>query len=238
MTSKPKRQIGVEDKYAHIKPLPDPPKRPDAMRQFLPNSRTVLTLRYYFRDRQDILINGQGYLCHDTRDRSDWTVPDCVIAFGVDPRAIELRNGYVISEVGKQPDFVLEVSSESTRRRDIEAKRKIYEDCGISEYWRHDTTKGELYGAALAGDRLVNGVYQPVEITTDPDGTIWGHSPVLGVDLVWHAEKLRVFDPATGEYVPDPDEAYDRALAEAALRTDAEAEVRRLQEEIRRLRGE
>ena len=227
----PKEPIGAEDKYAHIKPLPDPPKRPDAMRQFLPNSRTVLTFRHHFRERQDILINGQGYLCHDTRNRSNWTVPDCVIAFGVDPRAIELRNGYVISEVGKQPDFVLEVASESTRRRDILAKRKIYEDLGIAEYWRHDTTKGRLYGAALAGDRLVNGVYQPVEINTDPDGTIWGHSPTLGVDLVWHEEKLRVFDPTAREYVPDPDEAFDRAYA-------AEAEVRRLREELQRLRGE
>ena len=238
MTSKPKQQARTEDKYAHIKPLPDPPKRPDAMRQFLPNSRTCLTFRYYFRDRQDVLINGQGYLCHDTRVRSNWTVPDCVIAFGVDPRAIELRNGYVISEVGKPPDFVLEVASESTRRRDIIAKRKIYEDLGIAEYWRHDTTKGKLYGAALAGDRLVNGVYQPVEINVDPDGTIWGHSPLLGVALVWHEEKLRVFDPATREYVPDPDEAYDRAIAEAALRADAEAEVRRLREELRRLTGQ
>ncbi len=231
MTSKPKGPLASADRYAHIKPLPDPPKRPDAMRQFLPNSRTVLTLRHFFRDRQDILINGQGYLCHDTRDRSNWTVPDCVIAFGVDPLAIELRNGYVISEVGKPPDFVLEVASESTRRRDIEDKRRIYEERGIAEYWRHDTTKGELYGAALSGDRLVNGVYQPVEIHTDPSGTIWGHSPVLGVDLVWHAEKLRVFDPVTGEYILDPDEAFDRAIA-------AEAEVARLRDEIRRLRGE
>ena len=238
MTSKPKDPALAADRYAHIKPLPDPPKRPDAMRQFLPNSRTVMTLRYYFRDRQDILINGQGYLCHDTRNRANWTVPDCVVAFGVDPRAIELRNGYVISEVGKQPDFVLEVASESTRRRDIEAKRKIYEDLGIAEYWRHDTTKGELYGVALAGDRLVNGVYQPVEISTDPDGTIWGHSTVLGVDFVWHAEKLRVFDPVAREYVPDPDEAFDRAMTEAALRRDAEAEVARLREELRQLRGE
>ena len=231
MTSKPKGPLASADRYAHIRPLPDPPKRPDAMRQFLPNSRTVLTLRHFFRDRQDILINGQGYLCHDTRDRSNWTVPDCVIAFGVDPLAIELRNGYVISEVGKPPDFVLEVASESTRRRDITAKREIYQELGIAEYWRHDTMKGELYGAALAGDRLVNGVYQPVEIIADPDGTIWGHSPILGVDLVWHAEKLRVFDPMTREYVLDPDEAFDRAIT-------AEAEVVRLQEEIRRLRGE
>ena len=74
MTSRPKSGAGVEDKYAHIKPLPSPPKRTDAMRQFLPNSRTCLTLRHFFKDRVDVLINGQGYLCYDIRDRSNWTV--------------------------------------------------------------------------------------------------------------------------------------------------------------------
>ena len=229
MTSRPKTGAGVEDKYAHIKPLPSPPKRTDAMRQFLPNSRTCLTLRHFFKDRVDVLINGQGYLCYDTRDRSNWTVPDCVIAFGVDPLAIELRNGYVISEVGKPPDFVLEVASENTGRRDISDKRKIYEALGIAEYWRHDTTAGRFHGAPMAGDRLVDGVYQPVEIHTDERGTIWGHSPLLGVDLCWHKDMLHVYDPVRGEYVPGPDEAYDRAAA-------AEAEVLRLQEELRRLR--
>jgi hypothetical protein len=87
----------------------------------------------------------------------------------------------------------------------------------------------------MAGDTLVNGVDQPLEIHTDVDGTTWGHSPLLGVDLCWHRGKLCVYDPVKREYVPDPDEAYEKAESELLARAAAEAEVQRLREELRRL---
>ena len=235
MTSKPTSKLRAEDKYEHIKPLPDPPRKPDSMRQFLPTSRTCPALRRYFRDRSDVLINGQGYLCYDTRDRSNWTVPDCIVAFDVDPHAIEIRNEYVISEAGKPPDFVLEVASESTGRRDVEIKRDIYARLAIKEFWRFDPSGGEFQGSPMAGDILADGAYQPLSIHTDEDGTTWGHSPLLGLDLCWHQDRLRVYDPVSQEYVSDPDEAYDRADEEASARAAAEAEVRRLREELQRL---
>ena len=63
-------------------------------------------------------------------------VPDCVVAFGVDPVAIVSRNGYVIQHAGKPPDFVLEVASISTGRRDYTVKRVGYAGYGVREYWR------------------------------------------------------------------------------------------------------
>ena len=72
-------------------------------------------------------------------------------------------NGYVISEQGKPPDFVLEVASESTANIDTGAKRDDYAALGIAEYWRFDET-GEYHGARLAGDRLVQGRYEPIPI--------------------------------------------------------------------------
>ena len=66
------------------------------------------------------------------------------MAFGVDPAAIFARNGYVISEVGKPPDFVLEVASESTGRRDYTHKRAIYAEYGVAEYWRFDRSGGPV----------------------------------------------------------------------------------------------
>ena len=74
-------------------------------------------LRAHFAPRTDVLISGQGYLRCEAGNDAERLAPDCVVAFGVNPEAIVARNGYVISEVGKPPDFVLEVASRSTMRR-------------------------------------------------------------------------------------------------------------------------
>ena len=231
MTSKSKPKGWAADRYAHITPLPDPPKGPFAMQEsrFIFNARFVI--QHHFRDREDVLVNGYGYLCCDTGDRTDWTVPDCIVAFGVDPGAIEARNGYVISEVGRPPDFVLEVASGSTGRNDYTRRRDIYASRGVSEYWRFDSSGGQFHGRPLSGDLLVQGRYQPVETRTDGSGVTWGRSPLLGLDLCWDSGRLRFFDPETRQYLLDEKETAARAEA-------AQAEVQRLQEELRRLRGE
>ena len=89
--------------------------------------------------------------------------PDLLVAFDVDPAAYEASNGYIISEQGKPPDFVLEVASASTADTDIGAKRDDYARMLIPEYWRFDKT-GQYHGTRLAGERLVNGLYVPIDI--------------------------------------------------------------------------
>lgn len=137
----------------------------------------------YYRGREDVLVSGEGYLCYDRRDRSNWVKPDCVVAFGVRPDAIRFRNGYEILEVGKPPEFVLEVASESTGARDYTVKRDIYERFGVSEYWRFDSTGGDYHDAPLAFDLLVDGEYRQMELNVKPDGSVEGISPCLGIGL-------------------------------------------------------
>ena len=233
MTTKPAPRtswIRTDPEYGHIEPLPDPPKKWDGMQEsrFIVNARFVF--QWHFRDRPDVLVNGAGYLCHNTRDPDDWTYPDVIVAFGVDPRAIVARNGYVIDEIGKPPDFVLEVASKSTGENDYTEKRQTYANLRVAEYWRFDNTGGKFHDKALGGDILLpGGVYQPVELRTDADGVIRGYSPILGLELCWDHGRLRFYDPQTGQYLPDGKEtialwksAEARAEAEAA-RADAEA---------------
>ena len=149
--------------------------------------------------------------------------PDLFVAFDADPAGYLARNGYVISEQGKPPDFVLEIASRSTGRRDTVDKRISYAALGIQEYWRFDAT-GQFHGTRLAGDRLVNDQYQPLHIEQLPDGSIQGHSEILNVSLRWENGQLGWYDPNTGKHIP--------TLA------DAEARVRELEETVRRLRGE
>ena len=111
--------------HSHLEPLPDPPREPD-MQQRRRTAAFDAILTAHFAHRNDVLISGDGYLRRDPANEDERFAPDCVVAFGVNPDAIVSRNGYVISEVGKPPDFVLEVASRSTGRRDYTIKRTGY----------------------------------------------------------------------------------------------------------------
>ena len=247
MTTRSALRPQVAD-YAHLEPLPDPPKEPD-MQQRMGIKAFDGALDLHFAHRDDVLISGDGYLRREASNNAERLAPDCVVTFGVNPEGIVARNGYVISEVGKPPDFVLEVASRSTGRRDYTVKREGYAGYGVQEYWRFDRTGGRFHDAPLAGDTLVDGKYERLPIHEEDDGLLWGHSEVLGLDLCWDDGELRFRDPTTGEFLPTPaeiraerDAAEDRANAEEARadterarRLAAEAEAVRLREQLRRL---
>lgn len=250
MTSRSTLKPAYAD-YSHLEPLPDPPREPD-MQQFLGVFSFTSALMPHFGHRDDVLIAGEGFLRHEATNDAERLAPDLVVTFGVNPEGIVARNGYVISEVGKPPDFVLEVASRSTGRRDYTVKREGYAGYGVQEYWRFDKTGGEFHDAALAGDALVGGRYEPLPIHEDADGLIWGHSEVLGLDLCWDDGEFRVRNPLTGDFLPRPIEMQAELDAAQAERDDAEAErnaaqterdaaiaeAARLREELRRLRGD
>ena len=184
--------------------------------------------------------------------------PDLLIAFNANSAAIRPRNGYLIPEQGKPPDFVLEVASASTGRRDETVKRDDYARIGVPEYWRFDHTGGRHHTASLAGDRLVDGRYQPIPIHRTDGGHLWGHSEALNLDLCWEEGNLRFWDPATRRYLStfmEESEARRAAevradaerdahiieresrIAEREARITAEARAQRLEEELRRLQN-
>ncbi len=153
--------------------------------------------------------------------------PDLLIAFDVDPLARRARNGYVVEEQGKPPDFVLEVASASTARLDETVKREEYAALGVVEYWRFDHTGGQLYRTSLAGDVLVDDRYQAITIHETAEGSQWGHSEVLNLDLCWEDGLLRWWDPASRRYLSTYREEFQARAA-------AESRIRELEEELRR----
>ena len=222
----PKRRRTTD--YSQIEPLPDPPREPD-MEQYEDSLYAGYGLKWYFGGRDDVLVSGEGYLRYNGSSANERLSPDCVVAFGVDPRAIVARNGYVISEVGKPPDFVLEVASRSTGWKDHTVKRVAYARYLVHEYWHFDHTGGRYHGVALWGGVLVGGEYVPVQIVYEPDGLIWGRSEVLGLDLCWKDGELRFRDPRTGEFLPTAREAR-AALSESEARTEREQRDRHIAE--------
>ena len=143
---------------------------------------------------------------------------------------------------------MLEIASESTAEHDVTGKRQIYAEIGVPEYWRFDRSGGDYYGEPLAGERLVDGIYQPVPLSGEPDGILKGYSPALRLSLCWENEMLRFHDPGSGGYLRNLEAEQARAdseqvradseqaarQAEQAARERAEARVRELQEELER----
>ena len=242
-----------------LPPLPDPPKLDMQQTRHLSiYGVTAILAKHLDALRPDAttLVGGNGYLCQRRADFPRCPYPDLLVAFGIDQEKVDVANGYVIEEVGKPPDLVMEVASPSTGENDYTQKRITYANLGVPEYWRFDYTGGAYHDAPLAGDRLSEtGFYRPIEMVTEPDGVIWGYSEVLGLSLCWVAGRLRFWYRAQGMYLPDLPEsaaraaaaetraaaesarayvAENRADAESARANAAESRARMLEQELRR----
>ena len=215
-------------------PLPDPPERePDEMAanfDHLAINGGALHLARHFGRPATTVFGGDLYLApFPPRDMTGIRYPDMLIAFDADPEAYRRSNGYIISEQGKPPDFVLEIGSPSTGRVDTGEKRDDYAALGIPEYWRFDET-GRSHGARLAGDRLVDGVYRPIAIEELEEDVLQGRSAVLNLDLRWEHGQLKWHDPETGRHIATYDDQVARAEQERERRVAAEARAERERE--------
>ena len=189
-----------------------------------------------FHSRSDVFVDVGTNICYDPNNLNVRVAPDVYLAFGVDAEAIRPRKIYLPWEVGKRPDWALEIASESTRRVDLVQKPPIYARIGVPELWRFDPTGGRYYGFSLNGLRLANGEYQPVELTTEPDGILKGYSEVLELSLAWDDGWPRFYDPATGSYLENWRQDREALQAEREARTADQERIRQLEEELRRLR--
>ncbi len=180
-------------------------------------------------DRNTTLMTADKWIIEDFSTFVDKArYPDLLVAFHVDPAAYQASNGYVITEQGKPPDFILEVGSPSTGDRDIGAKRDDYEYWGVLEYWRFDPD-GKSHGARLGGDRLVNGRYEPIPVREMASGSVEGYCEVLDMILRWEDGDLYWVEPSTGR----PVSTFEQ---ERQGRIEAEQRIAELEAELRRLR--
>ncbi len=219
-------------------PLPDGEYQSPLFRKI------VGTLENHLRDRPGAWVNGNTFLYYEEGNPRRFVSPDCYVVFGVDVDSILRFNTYRLWEVGKPPDFVLEIGSPTTKDVDLREKRELYARLGIGEYWRFDGTGGDFYQEPLAGEYLEEGEYRRFELRRESGGMVWGHSPALNLDLCWSGGHLLFYDPDSGDWLLDY-EAMQSALQSAEERADtaeerADAAERRAQEleaELQRLRS-
>ena len=198
-----------------------------------------------FDTRPDVFLDDGTFICYDPSNLNVRVAPEVYLAFGVDAVAIRPRKIYLPWEVGKPPDFALEVASESTASVDIRRKPDIYARIGVREFWRFDPTGGRYHGQPIWAGELVDREYRELPQTRDLDGILKVYSPLLGISLCWDDGWPRVYDPATQTYDRNwrAEQAYaiavrDQRDAAREERDAAQAEVERLQELLRRRNSE
>ena len=243
--------------------LPDPPeKHPDdkmTSSKQLAATGHAHHLTQHLGNPETTLVTGDRYVVvRPTRSMAGSHYPDLLAAFDVDPALYEANNGYIISEQGKPPDFVLEIASRRTGHIDVGEKRAAYAAIRIGEYWRFDET-GRYHGARLAGDRLENGRYVPIPVEELSAEEEQGYSAALNLHLRWTSGTLGWHDPDTGLHIAtftseragriqeglraDREWAARMLEQEARVRAEAErnaaeARVRELEAQLRRRRGD
>ena len=236
MVTKTEKQVAVPLHHERDDPTikyPDSDGEPlaETDAQFIPLTYAVSALRIFFADVQDVYAGGNMLLYYILNDPTASVAPDVFVVLGA--RGNHSRRSWIISrEGGIAPAFVLEIASESTWRHDATRKRDIYAQMGVAEYWRFDP-EGAHYSLPLIGERLVNGEYQPIEVGTDADGILRGHSDVLGLDLCVRAElELRLYNPTTGEWLRSHQESEDERIAAEQRAVAAEDRIRQLEAQM------
>lgn len=204
----------------------EPMAESDFQRKVMIYALSVLTL--YFRQQPDVYVTGNILFYYEEGNPQAVISPDVMVIMGVEKRD---RRKYMLWEDQQVPQFVLEVTSKSTRRKDQNFKKRLYAELGITEYFLFDPT-GDYLEPKLQGFRLQNGRYEPIPGFSSPNpyGGYAVYSRVLALDLfiAWDGW-LRFLDPEEERLLTDLEETMDRAL-EAEARAEAEAAARQAAE--------
>ncbi len=175
---------------------PDSDGRPVAESDFqlVPLIYALDALKAYFQSREDVYVAGDMFLYYEEGNPKAAVAPDVFVVLGA-PKGD--RHSYRLWKEPKAPDFVLEITSKSTRSEDQGVKRGVYAFLGVREYWQYDPT-GDYLKPPLKGLRLIGENYEPLPAGIAEGGELSLHSEVLELDIRLEKGGLRFYDPATG----------------------------------------
>jgi Uma2 family endonuclease len=183
----------------------------------------IQALKTYFMDRSDVYVSGNNFVFWEEGNPKARISPDAYVVFGSSP---DLRDSFMTwKEDGTLPAVVFEFTSRKTQREDTDIKLPLYENVlKTPEYFLFDPT-GDYLRPRLQGYRLQDEQYVRLELIDDRL-----HSQQLGMDLVQEGQNLRLYNPATGLFLPTVSEITERAHA-------ADAEIERLRAELAALKA-
>jgi len=228
-----------DDEYLY--PTSDGKPMAETEKHVIQLAQLLECLRTYFAAEPDVYVSGNNMMYYEEGNPRKKVCPDIYVTFGIPKRE---RRSYRIWDEGKAPDFILELLSGETRKRDFGFKKRLYQNLfHTKEYFLYDPDTEELYGYRLTENR-----YRLVR----PDVNHRFFSSVLrllfGVDAQgW----LRVYRPdgtllktqqelamENNELTAEVIELSGEVANLSARNTFLEEQLARLQSELARLRGE
>jgi Uma2 family endonuclease len=189
----------------------------DLHRNWIMRLIDMLSHRYH---AQRVYVSGDLLVYYVEGNPRKFVVPDVFVVKDCDPGE---RRVYKIWEEPAPPEFIIEVTSRSSRREDSVTKPRIYGAIGVREYFVYDPTSDYLDPPLRGFRRADNGQF--VAIDADADG--WLASDHLGLRLRLEDGRLVLQDAHTGEGL------LTEAESERTAREAAEAELARLREQLR-----
>lgn len=213
--------------------LPQPIEYPDSDGQPMaesdfqrkPLNYALESLELYFRSRSDVYVTGNIFLYFQEGEPAEVVAPDVFVVLGAGKHD---RRFYKLWEEPKAPDFVLEITSKSTRSADQGSKKGTYEFLGVTEYFCYDPT-GDYLKPPLRGFRLKEGLYSPIAPTEESESRIVLRSQTLGLDLQVVGSDFRFVDPNAGHPLLNLTESEVARLAAEARVRELEAQLAALQ---------
>ena len=189
-----------------------------------------VALEQHFAAQPDVYVSGNLFLYYEEGDPGQVVAPDVFVVQGV---AKQQRPIYKLWEEGVMPQFILEITSRSTRKHDLGVKRGLYAMLGVQEYFLFDPL-GDYLTPRLQGFSLAEGGY--TALTPDAQGGL--ASAALGLDLRLRDGELRFYDPRGGRWLSTPDEMAAALQDEAARRELAEQRASAAEAELAQLRAQ
>jgi Uma2 family endonuclease len=152
----------------------------------------------YFSAQSDVYVSGNLLVYYVEGNPAKSFAPDVFVVRGVPkgPRRI-----YKLWAEGVAPQIIIKLTSRKTWREDLQTKWRLYAELGLQEYFIFDPEYDYL-DEPLVGYRLEAGQYFDLSVK---DGRM--RSEVLGLELVDTGTTLRLFNPATNQFLPDAQEA-------------------------------
>ena len=155
-------------------------------------ARLLAMLEFHFRHKEDVFVAANIFLYYQEGDAKKRRSPDVMVVKGVEKKTD--RRSFKTWVERAVPCCIIELTSKETADEDLEAKKALYQQLGVREYFLFDPL-GEYLPRQFIAYHLVGDEYE--EMAYDADGSVI--SAELGLRLCPEGETLALYHRKTGE---------------------------------------